>query len=218
MVPIELRRADFGFGRVVVDADGVTRTRLWSVQHVGWDEIRDYRLTVEIRGGAREAGSVASWLPGVLTFLDARSGYRGDHDFRFGIELLGGAAPVAFNWRFMGAAMAIGRILAQVRERLAAPVRAGFARAGIAVFGPLTLGEHAIRWADKPVLPRAAVESVELFNSYPIRLRIMARDKVWPYGQATLAHIPNLLAALELATAQGYPVHGLALLRRLAAP
>lgn len=218
MVPLELRRADFGFGRVVVDDRGVSRERLWSSQALAWDQIRDYRLTVEIRGGAREAGSVASWLPIVLTLVDARSGYRGDHDFRFGIELFGDGPRVAFNWRFMGAAMAIGQILPRIRERLAAPVRAGFARTGIAVFGPLTLGEHAIRWDDKPVLPRAAVESVELFNSYPLRLRVMARDKVFPYGHARLAAIPNLLAALDLAADQGYPVRGRELLSRLAAP
>ena len=97
-------------------------------------------------------------------------------------------------------------------------MQTGFARHGIAQFGPLTIGEHAIRWGDKPALARAAVESVELFNSSPVRLRVMARRKVWPYGQAELADIPNLAAALELAEQQGYPVRGRELLASLGAP
>jgi hypothetical protein len=60
------------------------------------------------------------------------------------------------------------------------------------------------------------VESVELFNSSPVRLRVMAKRKVWPYGQAELADIPNVAAALELAERQRYPVYGRELLARLA--
>lgn len=218
MVPLELQRADIGFGRVVVDDTGVTRERLWSRDAIAWDQIRDYRLTVEIRGAKIESAYLSVWLQAVLTVLDARNGYRGDHHFRFGIVLLGDDHEVRFNWRFRGAGMAIAVILERIRGRLAAPVRATFAKTGIAKLGPLTIGEHAIRWGDKPVLPRTSVESIELFNSYPLKLRVMARGKVWPYGQAELDQIPNLLAALELAEDQGYRVLGRELIERLADP
>lgn len=67
---------------------------------------------------------------------------------------------------------------------------------------------------DSP-LPHDAVECVELFNSSPVRLRVMARGKVWPYGQANTADLPNLVAALELAEALGYRVRGRELFKSL---
>jgi hypothetical protein len=216
VVALELRRSDIGFGRVVVDEVGVTRHYALSAASIAWDDIRDYRLTVEIRGARLEVLYLVRWLDMVLMANDVRRGYRGDHRFRFGIELRGEHARVAFNWRFRGAEIAIARILRRIHPRLAAPVHAGFARHRIAQFGPLTIGEHAIRWGDKAALPRARVESVELFNASPIRLRVMAERKAWPYGQAELADIPNVVAALELAEQQGYPVRGRELLARLA--
>lgn len=213
---LELRRSDIGFGRVVVDDTGVTRHFLRSAASIAWDEIRDYRLTIEIRGARIEVLYLVRWLDVLLMANDVRSGYRGDHRFRFGIALLGDDQRVAFNWRFRGVELAIAQVLRRIHPRLAAPVHAGFARRRIAQFGPLTVGDHALHWRDKPVLPRAAVESVELFNSSPIRLRIMARNKILPYGQAALADIPNLVAALELAAQLGYPVRGRELLARLA--
>jgi len=54
VVPLELRRSDIGFGRVTVDDTGVTRQRALSVESIAWDQIRDYRLTVEIRGARLE--------------------------------------------------------------------------------------------------------------------------------------------------------------------
>ncbi|MEO7731081.1 MAG: hypothetical protein ABIY55_08930 [Kofleriaceae bacterium] len=216
MVPLELRRSDIGFGRVVVDETGVTRQRALSVQSIAWDEIRDYRLTVEIRGARLEVLYLVHWMDVLLMANDAHNGYRGQHRMRFGIELRGDTRRVAFNWRFKGVELAIAQILQRVHPALAAPVHALFARTGIAKFGDLTIGEHAIRWADKPALLRGAVESVELFNSSPLRLRVMARRKAWPYGQAALADVPNIVTALELAAQQGYPVRGRELLARLA--
>src|SRR5262249_43247091 len=148
---------------------------------------------------------------------DVRRGYHGDHRFRFGMVLIGEHKRVAFNWRFRGVEVAMAQILKRVHPRLALPVQTRVARHGIAQFGPLTIGEHALPWKDKPALARAAVESVELFNSSPVRLRVMARRKVWPYGQAELADIPNVAAALELAEQQGYPVRGRELLSSLGA-
>jgi hypothetical protein len=216
VVALELRRSDIGFGRVVVDDTGVTRHYALRSASIAWDEIRDYRLTIEIRGARLEVLYLVRWLDMALVANDIRRGYRGDHRFRFGIVLLGDAKRVAFNWRFRGVEMAIAQVLRRIHPRLAAPVHAEFARHGIAQLGPLTIGKYAIRWGDKPPLARALVESVELFNSSPLRLRVMARRKVLPYGQAELGDIPNIAAALELAEQQGYPVRGRELLTRLA--
>jgi phage tail protein X len=217
VVALELRRSDIGFGRVVIDDTGVTRHFALSKASIAWDEISDYRLTIEIRGARLEVLYLVRWIDMLLMANDIRNGYRGDHRFRFGIVLLGERSRVAFNWRFRGVEIAIAQILRRIHARLAAPVRATFAQHGIARFGPLTIGAHAIRWDDKPALARNAVESVELFNGSPIRLRVMARRKTWPYGQAELADIPNVAAALELAEQQGYRVRGREL-ARLAPP
>ena len=216
MVGLELRRSDIGFGRVIVDDTGVTRHFALSSASIAWDAIRDYRLTIEIRGARLEVLYLVRFVDMLLLANDVRKGYRGDHRFRFGIELRGDDRRVAFNWRFRGVEIAIAQIVRRIHPRLARPAQADFARHGIAQFGPLTIGQHAIRWGDKPALPRARVESVELFNSSPLRLRVMARRKIWPYGQAELADIPNVIAALELAAQHGYPVHGRELLSRLA--
>jgi hypothetical protein len=217
VLALELRRSDIGFGRVIVDQSGVTRHYALSTASIAWDEIRDYRLKIEIRGARLEVLYLVRWLDMLLMANDVRNGYRGDHRFRFGIALIGDHTRLAFNWRFRGAEIAIGQILRRIHTRLATPVHAGFARHGIAQFGALTIGEHAIRWGDRPALARAAVESIEVFNSSPIRLRVMARRKIWPYGQAELADIPNVAAALELAEQQGYPVRGRELLASLGA-
>jgi hypothetical protein len=216
MVPLALRRSDIGFGRVVVDDTGVTRHRLMSTSSIAWHDIRDYRLTAEIRGSRFEALYLVDYLNLLLIGNDVRNGYRGDHRFRFGIELFGAAARVAFNWRFRGVVLAIAQIVGRVHPVLARQARAAFERTGVGGFGPLALTDHAIQWADKPPLPRAEVECVELFNSSPIQLRVMAHRRTWPYGRAATAEIPNLLAALELANALGYPVRGRELVARLA--
>jgi hypothetical protein len=216
VIALELRRSDIGFGRVLLDDTGVTRRYALSEASIAWDEIRDYRLKIEIRGARLEVLYLVRWIDMLLMANDVRNGYRGDHRLRFGIALLGDRTRVAFNWRFRGVEVAIAQILKRIHPRLAAPAQREFAHHGIARFGPLTIGEHAIRWGDRPALARAAVESIELFNSSPVRLRVMARHKVWPYGQAELGDVPNLAAALELAEQQRYPVRGRELLARLA--
>jgi hypothetical protein len=199
VVELELRRSDIGFGRLVVDDTGVTRRFALSATSIAWDEVRDYHLKIEIRGARLEVLYLVRWVDVLLIANDARRGYRGEHRLRFGMVLLGEHKRVAFNWRFRGVEVAIAQILQRIHPQLTLPVQTGFARHGITQFGPLTIGEHAIRWGDQPALARAAVETVELFNSSPVRLRVMARRKVWPYGQAELADIPNVAAALELA-------------------
>jgi len=216
VVPLELRRADLGFGRVVVDDRGVTRRGLWSTRSIAWDEIIDYRLTIEMGSPRFEGRDLVESLNPLVPVSDVVKGYRGDHRFRFGIRIVGNAQVVAVNRRFLGVALAIAQIVRRIHPRLVHHARAAFERTGVGQFGRLALADHEIRWGDKPPLPRAEVESVELFNSSPVQLRVMARHKAWPYGKVALAEIPNIAAALELAEALGYQVRGRGLFAQLA--
>ena len=49
---------------------------------------------------------------------------------------------------------------------------------------------------------------MEVFDSSPMSLRVTARGKVLPYGKASTTKIPNIGAALDLATSLGYRVRG----------
>jgi len=216
MVPLVLRRSDIGVGRVVVDDTGVTRHRLRSSLSIAWDEILDYRLTVEIRGSRLEVLYLVDYLNLLLITNDVRKGYRGDHRFRCGIRLLGVAKQVAFNWRFRGVELAIAQIIRRVHPALAGKARAAFELTGVGRFGPLAISDHGIQWGEKPALARDEVESVELFNSSPVELRVMAKRRAWPYGRAPMAEIPNIAAALELSRALGYLVRGRELVAKLA--
>lgn len=216
MVPLVLRRSDIGFGRVVVDDTGVTRHRLLSSLSIAWDEILDYRLTAEIRGSRLEILYLVDYLNLLIITNDVRNGYRGDHRFRFGIQLVGATKQVAFNWRFRGVELAIVQIVRRVHPLLARQARAAFELTGVGRFGLLALADHGIQWAGRPALPRDEVECVELFNSSPVELRVMAKHRTWPYCRAPLAEIPNIAAALALARALGYAVRGRELVARLA--
>lgn len=215
--PLELRRSDIGFGRVLIDDHGVTRHSLIRTHALAWDEIRDYRLKIEMRGAKLEVLYLVDWLNLVLIARDVRTGLHGDHRFRLGIELLGESQRVAFNWRFRAVPMAIAQILERICAPLLVRARAHLRADGLVRFGPLALAEHGIQWGSRPPLPRDQVESVELFNSSPVRLRVMEHDKAWPYGQAPTAEIPNISAALEIAKTLGYRVRGRELFRAFAA-
>lgn len=210
--PLVLRRSDIGFGRVIVDDRGITRDRLIRTSFLAWEDIRDYRMTVEIRGGKLEVLYLLDWVNLLLIARDVARGLRGDHRFRLGLELIGDRDRVFFNWRFRGVAMAIDRVLGRIAPPFAATARATLAREGLVRFGPLTLAADGVQWNELPPLPRERVETIELFNSSPVRLRVMARDKPWPYGQANTADIPNLAAVLQIAEQLGYRVRGRELL------
>jgi hypothetical protein len=216
MVPLALRRSDIGFGRVVVDDTGVTRHGLWSSRSIAWPDILDYRLTIEIRGGRIEVLYLIDNFNLLLIANDVYKGYHGRHRFRFGIRLVGTTEELAFNWRFRGVALAIAQIVRRIHPLLARQARSAFELTGIGRFGLLALTDDGIAWADKPALPRDQVECIELFNSSPVQLRVMAKHRVWPYCRAALAEIPNLASALELARALGYPVRGRELIAQLA--
>ncbi len=101
MVPLVLRPAGIGVGRVIVDEHGVTRRTLLGEQAIAWDDIRDYRIAVEIRGARVEILYLVDWINALLIANDIRNGYRGDHALRCAIGLYGAnGARVAVDWRF----------------------------------------------------------------------------------------------------------------------
>jgi hypothetical protein len=53
---MELTRADFGFGRVVIDDRGVTRRQLFSTRTLAWNTILDYRDPAPHPAAARSLG------------------------------------------------------------------------------------------------------------------------------------------------------------------
>lgn len=209
---LELKRADIGFGRVVIDDRGVERHAPLSKNALSWDEIRDYRLTVELVG---EWPALVYQVTDLAQLIDLVNGYRGKHTCQLGIELIGASDTVEFNWRFRDVELAIARILERIRGRTLADARSTLQATGKASFGPLGLTADAVHWDGHEPLPRADVEAVELFNNSPIDLRVMAHGKAWPHARAQTKDIPNLLAALEIAASLGYRVRGRELLEAL---
>jgi len=211
---LELPRAGLGFGRVVVDAHGVTRRGLVSTASLAWHEVADYRLTIQLVGVARPWISFDDLAVAIAAATDAVDAYRGRDRFRHRLDLLGADRRVRLDWRFRGAEPAIAAILDRLRRPLGDRARDAYSAGGIGRFGPLVLADHGIAWRGGPPLPRARVDCIDLFDCSPIRLRVMALGKAFPHGSAPLARIPNLAAALDLARALGYRVRG----RELLAP
>jgi hypothetical protein len=205
---MELKRADIGFGRVIVDPHGVTRRGLVRTHTLAWADVREYRLTIELHGQAPDLLYLLldDLLTTALLARDIVAGYRGRSRIRLSIDLIGQADHVEFGaLRFRGANEVIGDILPRIQPRLAAAARAELAAHGMVRFGPLALAPDAITWGASAPLPREDVESVELIDTSPARLRVMAKRKVLPYGQAATAEIPNLGVAFQLSRELGYP-------------
>lgn len=212
---LELRRSDIGFGRVVLDDHGITRTSLFSTQALPWGEIDDYRLTFEMTGGFPELLYFVDWIETALFVLDVVNAARGKSNVRLGIELRGAARSLRFNWRFRDVTRAIAHVLDRIGPRVATNARARLATDRCVGFGDLVISEREVRWGNKPPLLREDVESIELFDSSPVRLRVMQRGAVLPYGQSPTAVVPNVHAALEIASSLGYRVRGGELLTAL---
>lgn len=187
---------------VVVDDHGVTQRFLFRTRALAWAEIDDYRLTIEPRA-SRAATQI------VLDTIQAR----GSHDVHldhayFKTRVCGASREITFVGWFFDIAQATNLMFAKLHQRLSAAAAAALARDGVAQFGPLTLADHEIQWQGQPPIPREAVDSVEVYDSSPVSLRVTARGTILPYGKASTAKIPNLGAALDLATSLGYRVRG----------
>jgi hypothetical protein len=202
---LELGRADIGFGRIVLDDDGVTREKLIRRQHLAWSEIDDYRLTLE----AQVRTSV--WTDPITQALDLIRAIRGRDRDRVpfsGIDLHGGGTTLTINWRFDFSEDAIAFALARIAPRLTETARTELRVAGSLRFGPLGLARHALVWDARAPLPCEQVEVIAVSDESPARLVIRKRGKAFPWAATRLARIPNLVAALELAAELGYAVEG----------
>ena len=187
---------------VVVDDHGVTRRILFRTRALAWAEIEDYRLTIQPRAN-RTAGQIL-----VETIQN-----RGSHEVHldhayFKMRVASASREITFRGWFFDVAQSTNLVFAKLHPRLSALAAAELARDGAVRFGPFTLADHGIQWLDRPVVPREAVDSIEVFDSSPVSLRVTVRGKILPYGKASTAKIPNIGAALDLATSLGYSVRG----------
>jgi hypothetical protein len=213
VVRIELRRSDIGFGRLIVDDEGVTRRRLIRTRQIAWSEIRRYRLSLELRGVTGDTGYVVA---GPLAWIaDYGAAREGRHGLRFGMRLEGAESSLAFNWRFRDVHTAIAAVLGRLHAPISARANAELASTKVARFGDLALAEHGIQWRDRAPLPRGAVECVQVFDSTEVSFRVMQKDRARPYCKCDLADVPDVMSALELAHGLGYRVDGLELLASL---
>jgi hypothetical protein len=212
---VELRRRGLFSVPVRIDEGGVTREGRWRRSTLAWNEIDDYRLDVTHVGGSPGVFYLVDVIGAFLMARDAHDAMRGHHRLRFGLEVRSGRRRLRFDWRrHHDVGEGIRQVLARIAGRLAARAEAELAARGQVRFGRLALAARALQWGDREPLPPGAVESVELFDSSPVTLRVMKRGKVLPYGRAPTREIPNLLALLDIAAALGYPVGG----RELLAP
>lgn len=199
---MELRRADIGFGTVIVDDRGVERRGLIWTRSITWDAIDEYRLGIEPRTAPLDSYRHGSTPLGEI--LHAVDSLRGKNAvYHLDLELIGRDARVAFGWRFHDVHLAISEVLARIHDRLAARARASTP----AMFGPLALSADEVQWRGARI-ERAEVERIELFDSSPVTLRVLALGKVLPFARASMAEVPNVLVALELAHELGYATGG----------
>ncbi len=196
---------------VRIDEEGVAR----GGRFLRWQDIDDYRLEIRHVQSAHGVFYLVDLVGAFLMWRDARDAMGGVHRLRFSLELSTRAGTrLAIDSRVRDGTAAMRRVLDRIAGGFAAGARAELDARGRVQLGPLALAPHALAWDDQEPLSREAVEAVELFDATPVSLRLMKRGKVLPYAQAPTRAIPNLLAALDIAGALGYPVRG----RELIAP
>ncbi len=199
----------FGSGKVVIDDHGVTRSGVLRTQSLAWNDIRSYYLTIELTGSAAITGTL---LDDIEQFID---GVSGRYHARFGIALVRGEVRIAFDHSFDDVERAIAHVLSRIHLDLMASMRAQLTENGVILAGDLRLGATELVWGEREPLTLDEVESIELFDASPVRLRVMKHGKVLPYGQAATSEIPNVVELLETARTLGYPVRGIAILEAL---
>jgi hypothetical protein len=206
---------------VIIDERGVTRHGLFRTHTLGWPEIRDYRLRIDLAGEPMPLrGMIDTGWTDFVPAVDVAAVASGRRRIRLAVELIGGSGrSVAFGaLRFRGANEAIPQILERLAPRLEAEARAELAARRRVTFGPLELSSEGVRWRARKQLTRERVETIELFDSYPVRLRVMERHKVLSFGSVVTANVPRLHVALALAEELGYRVRGRKLMAALAGP
>jgi hypothetical protein len=210
-VTFELGRSDIGFGRLIVDDDGITRKRLIRRQRIAWADVLGYRLGVRPMNATGELGLVFGRE--VASAIDLVSAARGKSTRRrHTLELVGSHARLVVNWRFTYVEAAIEEALRRIGPPLLADARRVLAEQSVVAFGDLAMRAEALQWKSKPPLARAAVESLAIIDTSPFTLAIQRRGRAWPYARIKLDGIPNVLVALAVAEELGYRVQGRELL------
>jgi hypothetical protein len=209
---------------VSLDDQALTRHRWFGDTRVPWSEIRDYRLALDLMPRVDPGFRLISGPPaagsrvGVLELGSTLHHALRDKDHaawrRIGrITVWLRAEQAAVSLRCAGLDIAvISEIVHRVHSRLAEQARRTFDATGTVRFGPLLITRHAIGWKAKPLLERAQVEAIELFDAAAVQFRAVKRAAAWPYASAPLRGVPNLPVALEIARWLDYPVRGLDLL------
>jgi hypothetical protein len=209
----ELGRSDIGFGKLIVDEHGITRTKLFGRETILWEDVRDYRVKVEFR--ARDANVL--WNNPITDVKNVVEAFRGNSKRRYGMTLFGESTRVAFNWRFRDVGLAIAFAIEQIDTRITNVSRALLERGGEIRFGKLRLAAGGIL-VGSAFLGASQVEAIELFDASSLELRVMRKGKVWPVATMKFHTVPNPYSALAIAEELGYVVKGRELLPRFAPP
>ena len=209
----ELGRSDIGFGKLIVDEHGITRTKLFGRETILWDDVRDYRVKVEFR--ARDP-NVFFHNP-ITDVKNVVEAFRGNSKRRYGMTLFGESTRVAFNWRFRDVGLAIAFAIEQIDTRITNVSRALLERGGEIRFGKLRLAAGGIL-VGSAFLGASQVEAIELFDASSLELRVMRKGKVWPLAKMKFHTVPNPYSALAIAEELGYVIKGRELLPRFAPP
>jgi hypothetical protein len=210
-VTLELGRSDIGFGRLIVDDDGITRKRLIRRQRIEWADVRGYRLGVQPMNATGELGrGFGGDFAAVIDLVSAARGKAKRR--RYTLELLGVHGRFVVNWRFTYVEAAIEEALRRIGPPLLADARRVLAEQNVVAFGGLAMRAEALQWKSSEPLARAAVESLAIIDTSPFTLAIQRRGRAWPYARIKLDAIPNVLVALAVAEELGYRVQGRELL------
>jgi hypothetical protein len=209
----ELGRSDIGFGKLIVDERGVTRTKLFGRETILWDDVRDYRVKVEFRAHDPNV-LLNNPITDVKNVVEA---FRGNSKRRYGMSLFGESSRVAFNWRFRDVALAITFAIEQIDARITNASRALLEQGGEIRFGKLRLAAAGLL-VGGAYLSSTQVEAIELFDASSLELRVMRKGKVWPLATMKFHTVPNPYSALAIAEELGYVIKGRELLPRFAPP
>jgi hypothetical protein len=199
----ELERADIGFGKVIFDDSSVTRTGLFGHKTIAWEDVIEYRLSVDYV--AKDPNGFQPRVP----FLDAITGVK-DPMFRLcGIELRSKQARVAFNWRFRDVDQGIGYALSKVEPRLTR----GVLESG--VVGDFEVSRDRVVY-QKQATSADKIDAFEIFATAPLELRVVRKDTsfIW----VKLQRVANPHTLLAVAEHNGYAVRGRELLPQMTLP
>jgi hypothetical protein len=205
----ELERADIGFGKLILDDKAVTRTGLFGRTTVAWDDVLEYRLTVDYV--TKDPNGIRVRVPFVNMITGAT-----DPMFRLcGIELRSKRARLAFNWRFRDIDQAIGYAVSNVEPRLTRIALESIRDRGVVACADFELSRQSVLH-QKQATGAENVDAFEIFATAPLELRVVRKDTTFIWHK--LQNVPNPHTLLAVAEALGYVVRGRELLPQAKLP